>query len=133
MNMFTSADNDGKSVFVFGSNTAGRHGAGAAREAVEHWGAEYGNGYGRQGQSYAIPTKDQRISTLDLGAIEREVFIFINYAKQHPELRFLVTKIGCGLAGLAEKDIAPMFRNAPVNCVLPEGWREIILQRETDL
>ena len=121
--IFTKADNDGSSIFVFGSNTRGFHGAGAAKEARENWGAKQGVGFGRTGMTFAIPTKDHNILTRPIEAIGIDVFVFINYAKDHPELRFLVTKIGCGLAGLSESDIAPMFANAPENCILPDGWR----------
>lgn len=110
-------------IFVFGSNLAGRHGAGAALHAYQHYGAIYGQGQGRQGESYAIPTKDQKIRTLPLNQIKVYVNDFKNYAAAHPELEFNVTRIGCGLAGYEDKDIAPMFKDAPSNCILPEGWK----------
>lgn len=109
-------------IFVFGSNLAGIHGAGAARFAVQHHGAIYGQGVGLQGQSYAIPTKDQRIRTLPLAAIQVHVEAFKTFAALHPELQFQVTRIGCGLAGYHDRDIAPLFKGAPANCELPEGW-----------
>jgi len=112
------------SIFVFGSNLAGRHGKGATLTALLKHGAFYGQGHGRQGNSYAIPTKDIRIQTLPLPAIHLYVGIFIDYAKKHPELTFNVTRIGCGLAGYTDGDIAPMFEDAPDNCILPYGWRE---------
>lgn len=96
-------------VFVFGSNLAGRHGAGAAYTAKEKFGALPGVGEGRTGQSYAIPTKDLYINTLGLPEIALAVTRFIVYAKKHPELRFLVTEIGCGFAGYSPKHIAPLF------------------------
>lgn len=111
------------SIFVFGSNLAGRHGKGAALAAVHFHGAKWGRGAGRQGNSYAIPTKDQWIKTLPLPIIERYVNTFLIYARENPDLHFEVTKIGCGLAGYKEEDIRGMFRNAPENCKLPEGWR----------
>ncbi len=110
-------------IFVFGSNMAGRHGKGAALFAFQKRGALYGQGYGLQGNSFAIPTKDERIRTLPLPYIRIWVDLFIEFAREHPELEFEVTRIGCGLAGYTDKDIAPMFRNAPINCELPEGWR----------
>ncbi len=110
-------------IFTFGSNTSGRHGAGAARFARLERGAVYGQGSGHQGDSYAIPTCDGNFKGLPLGVIKDHVNIFLAYAQAHPELTFEVTKIGCGLAGKNEKDIAPMFKNAPPNCLLPEGWR----------
>ena len=109
-------------IFVFGSNLAGRHGAGAALFARNNYGALYGQGVGRQGNSYAIPTKDYRINTLPLETIQGYVNEFLLYARNHPELDFRVTRIGCGLAGYNDAQIAPMFTNAPSNCSLPEGW-----------
>jgi hypothetical protein len=113
-------------IFVFGSNLAGRHGKGAALEARTVWGAQYGVGKGRTGQSYAIPTKDEHIQTLPLERIELEVRNFLEYACFHPELKFIVTRIGCGLAGYTSQQIAPMFRDAPTNCELSPEWRDII-------
>lgn len=110
-------------IFVFGSNTAGIHGAGAARLAMEKYGAVYGKGEGLQGNSYAIPTKDKVLETLPLGEIQIYVNYFLEYAWENQELQFFVTKIGCGLAGYTEEQIAPMFAEAPVNCELPHGWR----------
>lgn len=112
-------------IFVFGSNAAGIHGAGAAQWAREHCGAVWGVGVGRTGQAYAIPTKDLHIETLPLPRIRHYVAEFLKYAAAHPELEFQVTRIGCGLAGYTDADIAPMFQGAPANCRLPEGWREI--------
>jgi hypothetical protein len=115
--------NDGKTIFVFGSNLAGRHGAGAALDAVRHWGAVNGAGIGGRGFSYAIPTKGYNLEVLPLSMIARHVKDFIRTAKLYPSARFLVTRIGCGLAGYTDADIAPMFNGAPDNCVLPDGWR----------
>lgn len=103
-------------IFVFGSNLAGRHGLGAAREARERWGAIYGQGVGLQGQSYAIPTKDQNMQTLPLDQISLYVVAFLTFAKVRDDLRFRVTRIGCGLAGYSEAEIKPLFANAPSNC-----------------
>lgn len=111
-------------IFVFGSNLAGRHGKGAALFARNNHGAQYGVGVGRTGHAYAIPTKDQHIRTLPLTAIELHVVDFLEYARNHPELQFLVTKIGCGLAGYQEYQIAPFFKDAPDNCQLPDNWRQ---------
>jgi len=111
-------------IFVFGSNLAGRHGKGAALFANQNCGAIYGQGVGRQGESYAIPTKDANLNTLPLPRIKNYVDDFIAYAKLHPELKFNVTRVGCGLAGYKDADISPMFAKAPANCVLPEGWRK---------
>lgn len=110
-------------IFVFGSNLAGRHGKGAAFTAKRSFGAVYGVGVGHTGNAYAIPTKDRNIRTLPLSEIRKYVEGFVIYAEQNPTLMFTVTKIGCGLAGYTEEQIAPMFANAPQNCVLPTGWR----------
>ena len=112
-----------KKIFVFGSNLSGIHGAGAAKFALENHGAVWRQGRGPQGNSFAIPTKDYRIRTLPLYHIESSVKFFILYAKEHPELTFQVTRIGCGLAGYTDKDIAPFFAGAPDNCELPPGWK----------
>jgi hypothetical protein len=115
-----------REIFVFGSNLAGRHGAGAAKVARERYGAVYGVGEGATGRAYAIPTKDGYLRTLPLASIEASVRAFVDYARLHSRERFKVTRIGCGLAGLADVDIAPMFRGAPANCRLPDGWPAII-------
>lgn len=109
-------------IFVFGSNLAGRHGKGAALEARKNWGARYGQGHGPQGRSYAIPTKDAKLNTLPFGKIKFYVTLFLGYAHQHPELTFKLTAIGCGLAGYAPEQIAPLFANAPPNVVKPDEF-----------
>lgn len=99
-------------IFVFGSNLIGVHGAGAAKKAME-FGAELGNPIGRQGNTYAIPTKDAFIKNpLSVKEIGYYVDNLINYAELNPELTFLVTEIGCGLAGYDPTDIAPLFTKA---------------------
>ena len=117
---------DGESVFVFGSNLAGRHGAGAAKFAVKNCGAVYGQGVGQQGKSYAVPTKDQHIITLSLFSIEQYIFFFKQYANTKPHLIFFITALGTGLAGYKHEDIAPMFKNAPDNCILPIEWKAFV-------
>jgi hypothetical protein len=109
-------------VFVFGSNLAGRHGAGAARWAKLNRGAIYGCGEGMQGDSYAIPTKDHNIRTLPLDYIKIYVETFLNYARNNPEITFHLTPIGCGLAGYEPEQIAPMFADAPPNVVKPKEF-----------
>ena len=109
-------------VFVFGSNLAGRHGKGAALHARQHCGAVYGQGIGLQGRSYAIPTKDERLKTLPLPVIQQYIEQFKTFAAQNPELTFEVTPIGCGLAGYKPEQIAPMFKDAPGNCILPGSF-----------
>lgn len=99
-------------IFVFGSNLSGRHGAGAARTAIQ-WGAEWGKASGIQGRTYAIPTKDASVlRTLSIEEIRPWVEYFIGFAKSHPDKIFLVTEIGCGLAGLKPSDVAPLFLGA---------------------
>ena len=106
-------------VFVFGSNLAGMHGGGAAWVAFRKFGAVMGQGVGPQGQSYAIPTMQGGIDT-----IKPYVDAFIDYAKAHPESFFYVTRIGCGIAGFTDSEIAPLFRDAAGvdNICLPEGF-----------
>ncbi|MDE6228071.1 MAG: hypothetical protein K2M63_11205 [Muribaculaceae bacterium] len=110
-------------IFVFGSNLQGNHAGGAARIARKHFGAIYGQGVGLQGQSYAIPTMQGGVET-----IAPYVNEFIEFAKQHPELTFLVTRIGCGIAGFEPTEIAPLFRQALslANVILPEDFVEIL-------
>lgn len=113
----------GPEIFVFGSNEAGRHGAGAAKAAKIQFGAVYGVGRGPTGQSYAIPTKDKDLRTLSLEKIEKSVNDFLDYARLYPEKTFFVTRIGCDLAGYKNEDVAPMFKNAPANCSFAKEWR----------
>lgn len=116
----------GEAVFVFGSNLAGIHGAGAARAAHDEFGAIYGTGEGSTGGAYAIPTKDKRVHTMSLDAIQPHVLKFLEFARLHSGVKFFVTRIGCGLAGYTDAQIAPMFKDAPENCDLPEQWREYV-------
>jgi hypothetical protein len=105
-------------IFVFGSNLAGRHGAGAAKAAMEH-GAIYGQGEGRQGNSYGIPTKDEKLRTLNLPEVRQGVERFLDYARANPDLRFRLTAIGCGFAGYHPSVIGPLFAEAPENVIKP--------------
>lgn len=107
-------------VFVFGANEAGIHGAGAARQALR-WGAKYCH-HGRMGQTYGIPTKDRHVRTLPLSSIADHVAIFLQHAKAHPETKFLVTEVGCGLAGYKPHQIAPMFSGHSANVLLPQSF-----------
>lgn len=113
-------------IFVFGSNESGIHGAGAAKLAYQKFGAIWKQGVGLQGNCYAIPTKDYSIKTLDLNEISDYVKQFLIFAESREDLTFLVTEIGCGLAGYHAKDIAPFFKNVPLNVVLPESFIKII-------
>lgn len=112
-------------IFVFGSNLAGRHGKGAALTARRSFGARYGVGVGRTGNAYAIPTKGHNLEVLPLRIIEHHVKSFLDYAQLHPEDEFFVTRIGCGLAGYTDSQIAPFFKDAPKNVLLPVGWQKI--------
>lgn len=110
-------------IFVFGSNLAGKHGAGAAKFAVKYCGAVYGQAVGLQGKSYAIPTKNELIQTLPLTHIAPYIGQFLHFAENNPQLTFYVTPIGTGLAGYQHHHIAPMFKEAPLNCILPSEWQ----------
>ena len=110
-------------IFVFGSNTAGIHGAGAAREAVIKHGAVMGVGEGRTGNAYALPSKDQRLKTLPLHTVNYYVDTFCQHASDNLDTVFYVTRIGCGLAGFQDFQIAPMFNKVPSNCILPIEWK----------
>ena len=106
-------------IFVFGSNLAGAHGGGAARAAMNKFGAVWGQGVGLQGRSYAIPTMQGGVET-----IAPYVDEFIAFARANRQLTFLVTRIGCGIAGFRDEDIAPLFRSAldDENIILPESF-----------
>lgn len=110
-------------IFVFGSNAQGLHGGGAARYAHRLFGAVWGEGVGRTGQCYAIPTMDGAVA-----AIQPYVDDFIRYAAEHPELTFLVTEIGCGIAGYTPEQIAPLFAAAldQKNIRLPGRFVEVL-------
>jgi len=115
-----------KSVFVFGSNEAGVHGAGAAAEAYKKHGARWGFSYGHMGESFAIPTKDENLETLPIKRVHQYVQGFIAFAHGHRKLTFRVTQIGCGLAGFKATEIAPMFMEAPKNCEFDSMWAQIL-------
>ena len=116
-------------IFVFGSNLAGAHGGGAARLAYRKFGAVWGEGVGLHGRTYAIPTMQGGVQT-----IKPYVDEFIRFAKEHPSLTFLVTRIGCGIAGFQDRDIAPLFKAARnvENIILPKGFVEYIVPNETE-
>lgn len=106
-------------IFVFGSNLEGMHGGGAARIAYKKFGAIWGQGVGLQGQSYGIPTMHGGVED-----IKPYVDEFIEFAKSHPELTFLVTRIGCGIAGFRDEEIAPLFKECIEinNVILPRSF-----------
>ncbi len=114
-------------IFVFGSNLAGCHGGGAARLALERFGAVWGQGVGLQGRSYGIPTMQGGVET-----IRPYVDEFVAFAKSRPDLFFLVTRIGCGIAGFRDEEIAPLFAEAlPLaNVALPERFVQILSARQ---
>jgi hypothetical protein len=114
-------------IFVFGSNLAGRHGKGAALFAQDVYGAVYGVGIGRTGKAYAIPTKDEELNTLALEYIGHHVKAFIEYARHYKDETFFVTRVGCGLAGYTDAEIAPMFRGSPDNCIFDIAWKEHLI------
>ena len=116
----TLADNE---IFVFGSNLAGMHGGGAARIALNQFGAIWGRGVGLQGKSYAIPTMHGGVNL-----IQPYVDEFIIFAEEHPEMHFLVTRIGCGIAGFKDEEIAPLFQRAVnlSNVSLPETFWKLL-------
>ena len=116
-------------IFVFGSNIAGFHGGGAARVAYRYFGAEWGAGVGLHGTSYAIPTMQGGVET-----IKPYVEEFIRFAKANAHLTFLVTRIGCGIAGFSDKQIAPLFKEAMdvENILLPKKFVACIAESEAD-
>ena len=116
-------------VFVFGSNLRGMHGGGAARVARLKFGAVMGQGVGLQGRSYAIPTMQGGVETIRPYTDE-----FIAFAKAHPDLHFLVTRIGCGIAGFRDEEIAPLFREALglANVSLPKEFIDVLANAGTD-
>ena len=125
-----------REIFVFGSNLAGRHGKGAAKYALEHYGAIYGVGWGRQGDSFAIPTKDEHLYTLSLDAIWVAIkCVFITYINYHYDdsmkLHYNITAIGCGLAGYTPEQISPMFywcleEKYKQYCTLPKEFLAVL-------
>lgn len=113
-------------VFVYGSNTAGRHGAGAAKQALK-WGAIYGRD-GFAGQTYGISTKGDNLEILSLADIQTHVDRFTAFARSREDLVFLVTQVGCGLARRAPTEIAPLFKEASklTNVFLPKSFWEVL-------
>ena len=109
-------------ILVFGSNLRGHHGAGAALLAFNQFGAKEGEGIGHFGQSYALPTKDEYLKALSLNQIVYGINIFTEYTYSRPDLRFFVTRVGCGYARYEDKVIAPLFA-AAINCSFPEQWK----------
>lgn len=127
--MATTIDPD-TCVFTFGSNRRGIHGAGAARYAAQHKGARggVGEGYfdGPRGGCYALPTKDSPSSPSAWADIENAATRFLSFTESRPDLTFIVTRLGCGLAGYSDADMAPLFQGAPSNCLLPGRWNHVL-------
>lgn len=117
-------------IFVFGSNLAGHHGGGAARVALDRFGAQWGQGEGIQGQSYAIPTMQGGVET-----IKPYVDRFLDLAYEWDQNTFLVTRIGCDIAGFTPEQIAPLFDRAldMYNVVLPRDFYDILIARRKRL
>jgi hypothetical protein len=122
-------------IFVFGSNLSGIHGAGAAKHAKEEWEAKPGEGVGRTGRAYALPTKgklqtppnrDPYLPKLSLRDIQKQANSFRLYAEIHTELLFQLTAIGCGLAGKKPEQIAPLFHDMSDNVLYPPEWRAVL-------
>lgn len=113
-----------REIFVFGSNRAGRHGKGAALYAVQHYGAERGVGEGLTGNSYAIPTKGIALERLPFSEIDAALCRFLAFARDAPEMRFLLTPVGTGLAGHKKSDVWAVLKRetVPSNVVLTSTW-----------
>ena len=109
-------------IFVFGSNLAGKHYGGAAKYAVDKFGAVFGEAEGPTGQAYAIPTLNADFQQVPLDLIKSSVENFKVHASLHPALEFYVTRIGCGIAGFKDSDIAPLFVGSPCNCTFDPQW-----------
>lgn len=122
------SDANARRIFVFGSNPQGRHGKGAALEARTNWGAIYGVPKGLQGNSYAIVTKELRSGhpRVTLQDVAQGVARFVDFANSHPEVEFLVSPIGCGLAGFQHKEIGELFLGAPSNVRLPKEFMQAL-------
>lgn len=121
----TREDLAGK-IFVFGSNLAGIHGAGAAKFARMHLGAKLGIGKGFTGDCFAIPTKGATLKTLTLNEIKTYIKFFKEVVHLNYELQFYVTKIGCGLAGYKDSEIAPLFKGSSSNCSFHIDWKPFL-------
>lgn len=111
-------------IFVFGSNLSGIHGAGAALYAHKNYGAEWGVGRGRTGNSYALPTKGVNICNIPFEQVQGYIQEFCDHARENPSETFLLTPVGCGLAGFDKKDVWAAFKEfgLPSNVVLTSTW-----------
>lgn len=111
-------------IFVFGSNLDGRHGKGAAKFANQKFGAQWGVAEGITGRCYALPTVGHNLSRMPIEDVEKHVNTFLRCTSLFPELTFLVTLVGCGLAGHKIQDIGPMFSERTDNVILPIEFHE---------
>lgn len=111
-----------KEVFIFGSNLAGNHAGGAARQAKEQFGAQEGVGEGRTGQSYAFPTLNENLKKRSDEDLKKSIQYLYEYCEGNKDQKFLLTKVGCGIAGYEEEYMKSLFKNPPHNLVLPEEW-----------
>lgn len=109
-------------IFVFGSNRAGNHIGGAARTALEQFGAVQGIGEGLVGQSYAFPTLNRDMFKCSEDDLVRSVVVFRTTAEALPSVTFYLTKVGCGIAGFTEDYMKQFFKNTPSNVIKPAGW-----------
>jgi len=109
-------------IFVFGSNLAGNHAGGAARQAMESFGAIYGMGEGLTGDCYAFPTLDQNFERLPYEVLVQSRDVFYRCANAHPHLEFKMTAVGTGIAGYSEETMKSLFKSPPVNVAPPEEW-----------
>jgi len=115
-------------IFVFGSNLKGDHEAGAARAAYDYYGAIWGQGIGRMGKCYALPTLNKDMEVMELDSIKHYVDALISHMRLHPKETFFITRFGCGIAGYRDEDIAPMFLRANLdNCSIAESWRPLLI------
>lgn len=121
-----------REIFCFGSNLRGIHGAGSAKAAYQDYGAVWGCGIGLQGDSYAIPTKDEFLDRLPLKCIGIHIENFLDFAAENSEMIFNIVAIGCGLAGFTAHQIAPMFKSAPANCILPMEFLQYLNETKND-
>lgn len=119
----TIPDRDNETIWVFGSNLLGIHGAGAARIALKYFKARRGVGVGLTGMAYAIPTKANPDESLHFDLVKAHIADFVRFAKTQPTLKFFVTRIGCELAGFSNDRIGPLFEDAPSNCSFAIEWR----------
>lgn len=114
-------------IFVAGTNLDGIHGAGSAKYAHDHEGLRIGVARGLDGNSYALPTVGHNFARMTLAQVAVEIGRFLEVARQYPHTEFKVTRVGCNLAGFTDEQIAPLFADAPGNCLFDEAWKPFLL------